>query len=487
MIRRILAAAGPYSLGATGEAGAGHADGSSNWALAGLSLAMLLPSLATSIANAALPALAQAFGAPFQAVQWIILSYLVAVTALVVAAGRLGDLVGRRRLLLAGTAMFAVASLLCGLSPTLILLIAARTIQGLGAAIMMALTIAFVGDAVPASQRGRAMGLLGTMSAVGTTLGPALGGFLIALAGARAIFLILVPLGTLAFALLARTLPADQERAKNSARAFDWTGTGLLVCTLTGYALAMTIGRGQFGLLNVSLVLAALVSGALFLLVEARAPAPLLRLSLFSDRVLSAGLATNALVATVMMTTLVVGPFYLTGALGLGGAMTGLVLSVGPLVAALAGLPAGRLVDRYGSYPTGLAGSIAIAAGALALSLLPLEFGLAGYIVPIIAMTTGYALFQASNTTGIMANVGPAERGVVSGMVSLARNLGLVTGASAMGAVFSYSSATGGVVEASSEAIAHGLHAAFAIATVLASLATVIATRRAGRSSTAMA
>ena len=125
-------------------------------ALAGLSLSMLLSSLGTSIANVGLPTLAQAFNASFQEVQWIVLAYLLAITTLIVSAGRLGDITGRRRLLLAGIFLFTAASALCGIAPTLGLLIAARAAQGLGAAIMMALTLAFVGETVPKAKTGSA-------------------------------------------------------------------------------------------------------------------------------------------------------------------------------------------------------------------------------------------------------------------------------------------------------------------------------------------
>ncbi|HRH95450.1 MAG TPA: MFS transporter, partial [Prosthecobacter sp.] len=141
---------------------------------------MLLSSLGTSIANVALPTLAQTFSASFQEVQWIVLAYLLAVTTLIVSVGRLGDILGRRRLLLSGIFLLTAASVLCGFASTLWLLTAARAVQGLGAAIMMALTMAFVGDTVPKARTGSAMGLLGTMSAVGTALGPSLGGVLIA-------------------------------------------------------------------------------------------------------------------------------------------------------------------------------------------------------------------------------------------------------------------------------------------------------------------
>jgi MFS family permease len=169
--------------------------------LASLALATLLPSLAVSSANVALPTLAAAFGAGFAEVQWVVLAYLLATTTLIVGAGRLGDLMGRRRLLLAGVVLFTVASLLCALAPNLPLLVAARALQGMGAASMMALAMALVSASLPKNRTGRAMGLLGTMSAVGTALGPSLGGVLIGALGWPAVFAVNLPLGLLAFVL----------------------------------------------------------------------------------------------------------------------------------------------------------------------------------------------------------------------------------------------------------------------------------------------
>ena len=171
---------------------------------------MLLSSLGTSIANVGLPTLAQVFAAPFQTVQWVVLAYLLAITTLIVGIGRLGDSFGRRRLLLAGIALFTLASALRGAAPTLGLLVAARALQGAGAAAMLALTVAMVGETVPKASMGSAMGLLGTMSAVGTALGPSLGGVLVATFGWQALFLVNLPLGLLAFVLALRCLPTAQ-------------------------------------------------------------------------------------------------------------------------------------------------------------------------------------------------------------------------------------------------------------------------------------
>lgn len=459
------------------EAVAERADRTSSvrGALAGLSLSMLLSSLGTSIANVGLPTLAQAFTASFQEVQWIVLAYLLAITTLIVSVGRLGDITGRRRLLLAGIFLFTVASVLCGIAPTLWLLIAARAVQGLGAAVMMALTLAFVGETVPKEKTGSAMGLLGTMSAIGTALGPSLGGLLIAGLSWRALFLVNVPLGILTFFLAHRYLPVDAQRPKTDRAGFDNAGTLLLALTLAAYALAMTLGRGRFGSLNMALLLAAAFGAGLFVLAEARATSPLIRLAMFRDPVLSASLAMSALVSTVMMATLVVGPFYLSRGLGLDAARVGLVLSVGPLVAALTGVPAGRIADRFGAQRVTLAGLFGIAAGSFLLSLMPATLGISGYIAPIVVITAGYGLFQTANNTAVMTEIRPDQRGVISGMLNLSRNLGLITGSSVMGAVFALASGTIDITTARPEAVATGLRITFAVAATLIVVALAIA------------
>jgi EmrB/QacA subfamily drug resistance transporter len=456
-------------------AGSAERAPSVRWALAGLSLSMLLSSLGTSIANVALPTLAQAFTASFPEVQWVVLAYLLAITTLIVSVGRLGDITGRRRLLLAGIVLFTAASVLCSVAPTLPLLIAARAVQGLGAAIMMALAMALVAETVPKERTGSAMGLLGTMSAIGTALGPSLGGVLIAGLGWRSLFFINLPLGLLTMLLAYRYLPVDRQTKADRA-GFDAPGTVLLALTLAAYALAMTAGRGTFGPINGVLLLAAVAGAGVFALAQTRAASPLIRMAMFRNPVLSAGFAMSTLVTTVVMATLVVGPFYLSGALALDAARVGIVMSSGPVVAALTGVPAGRMVDRFGAHRMTIVGLVATAAGASVLALLPTGFGVPGYIAPLVFITAGYALFQAANNTGVITSVRPDQRGVVSGMLNLSRNLGLITGASVMGTVFALGSATTDIMTAHPEAVAAGMRLTFAVAAVLVVAALAIAT-----------
>lgn len=441
-------------------------------ALACLALTMLLSSLGTSIANVGLPTFVDAFNASFQSVQWVVLSYLLAVTTLVVSAGRLGDLFGRRRLMLLGIATFTVASLVCAAAPSLWLLIVARAGQGCGAAMMMALTMALAGEAVPKERLGRAMGLLGTTSAVGTALGPSLGGVLIGNFGWQAIFLINLPLGSLAAALAWRFLPRD--RTTSAAAGFDLPGSILLASALATYSLAMTLGRGHFGTLNLLLAGAALFLGLVFLIVESKARSPLVRPALFRRHLVGSGFAASGLATTVAMATLVVGPFYLTGGLHLDATRIGLVMSTGPLVAALVGIPAGKAVDRFGELRMTVAGLLLMAAGAFLLSRMAISHGIPGYIVALVTLTTGFATFQAANNTAVVSGTEPSQRGVVSGLLNLSRNLGLVTGASLMGAVFMHAAGTSAIASAASAAVVSGTHAVFLLAIFLVALALAV-------------
>lgn len=372
-------------------------------ALLCLSLSMMLASLGTSIANIALPTLASAFDAPFHQVQWVVIAYLVAITLFVVIAGRLGDMFGRQRMLVLGLVLFSLASLLCSLASGVWMLVAARTLQGVGAAFMMTLAIALVRETVGTERVGRAMGLLGTMSAIGTALGPSLGGVLIHWGGWPAIFIVPVSGGLLAAGLALQFLPS-----------------------------VVPVGK-----------------------------TPRLNLSALGENGVLRGLAANLLVANVMMATLLVGPFYLAIALGLQETTIGLVMSVGPVISICTGVPSGRLVDTWGARRVLLLGLGIVALGSLSLSALPAIFGVVGYIAAITILTPGYQMFQAANNAMVLADIPADQRGAVSGLLGLSRNIGLISGASVMGVVFYAGVGTGNIENATQGAIVDGLQTTF--------------------------
>ncbi len=248
----------------------------------------------------------------------------------------------------------------------------------------------------------------------------------------------------------------------------------LLNSELLGYALSTTLGGATPGMTNVGLGLLALIGLATFVAIDNRTNVPLVQLSVLRDRALAAGLVSMGLVSTIMMATLVVGPFYLSGVLGLSPVQTGLAMSVGPGISALTGIPAGRLVDRFGEATVTYSGLLGVVAGSGRMILLPGDFGVTGYICGLAIITAGYALFQAANNTAVMNAATIERRGVASALLGLSRNLGLITGASAMGAVFAFGSKGDSLLEPSAGGAA-GLQLTFAVATFLAVAALYVA------------
>ena len=440
---------------------------------------MVLSSLGTSVANVALPNLAANFAAPFQTVQWVVIAYVLTVTCSIVAIGWLGDAIGRRRLLIGGTILFTAASTLCGMAPSLETLIAGRALQGLGGATLLALSMAFVGDIAPKERFGAAIGLLGTMSAVGTSIGPSLGGVLIDAFGWRSIFLINLPLGAVALFLIVTRLPADKSRDGVERPAFDFAGIAVMALALGAYALAMTLGRGDFGAANAGLLAAAAIGFFVFLRIETRAASPLIGRDLFRDPILRAGFVCSLLVSTVLFTTLIVGPFHLARVFDLSPAAIGAIVAAGPIAAACVGVPAGRLADRFGAGTVSLAGLIGIEIGSVMIVTIPAAWGPLGYLAAMIVVTVSYAVFQNANNAHVMQGVSPGKRGLISGVISLSRNLGQVTGAAAMGALFAYAAGPEDVLHAAPASVDFGTRATFGTATLLIGAAIVFAARKA--------
>jgi len=435
-------------------------------ATAGLALSVLVASLGTSAANVALPTISRELDGTFAQTQWVALAYLLTMTATSLTVGHLGDLLGRRRILWIGIALFTTAAALCAVAPTLWMLIAARALQGIGAAVMMALPLARARDLVAPERLGRVMGLLGTTAAVGTASGPALGGLLITVAGWPMIFAAMVPLGLLTAALTG-TSGRDVEGGRTAHRGFDLGGVLLLTAAVALYTLGATgAGTGE-SWSTLPLLGGAVVVGALFMLRESRAAHPLLPPSLLRNRRVSLGAALNLVVGTVMMSTLVVGPFFLAGGLHLEPAAIGATMAAGPLASICTGVIAGRVVDRFGTRRTTSSGLVAMVLGTLALALLPALWGLPGYITGTVLLAPGYQLFLAANNTGVLSATSADRRGVTSGLLGLSRNLGLVTGASVLAALFATASGSPDIAAASPEALTTALRTTFLVTAAL--------------------
>ncbi|MCB1384405.1 MAG: MFS transporter [Nitratireductor sp.] len=391
---------------------------------------MLLSSLGVSIANIALPAIAADFGLPLAAVQWTVTAYLITLTGAVLVAGGLGDRFGLRKMYLIGLGLFAAASLACGLAGDLRALVAGRALAGMAAAFLTTLPVAIVRGTVSQNRVGAMMGLLGTVSAIGTALGPSAGGMVIAGWNWHGVFWILSLLAVANLGLALASLPAPSPSVSAAPASTSAERTPSLA------QLAMRA-----------------------------APS----------------LAINFCVASVMMTTLVAGPFYLSIAAGLGVAKVGLVMAIGPVTSMLAGVPSGRLTDAYGAEPVLKAGLASLIGGAVAMALLPGAFGVVGYVGAMLVLTPGYQLFQAANNTAVVASAGESERGRVSGLLALSRNLGLVFGAGVMGAVFALAAGAASVETASAASIADAMRLTFLLAASLLAVVVVAVRSLRGR------
>lgn len=443
--------------------------------LTALAGATLLASLGISIVTVALPALAREFSAPVGSVQGVVLAYLVSVTVAITLVGKLGDIIGHRRMLMAGLILFAGASLLCAAAPTLGMLIAGRAVQGVGGAVLLALPLSIARDIVPKDRLGSVMGLIGTVSAIGTALGPSLGGVLIADLGWRAAFILLAGVSICTGVLAAWTLPVTAARPLTAAKSLDWAGAAALAASLVCYALATLGGKSGVAMDAGLLLTLAVVSLVLFILIESRAASPLVPMALLRDPVTRLSLIMNLLISTVMMSTLVIGPFFLAFGLGLNEAATGLVMALGPLSAAISGVPAGRMTDRFGARKTLLFGLVQTTAGLACLAYAPRLFGVTGYAVALMLLTPGFQLFLAANNTAVMAAAPDSQRGMLSGLLGLSRNLGFMTGASVMSGLFANIIGPQGVAGATPNNVAQAFTTTFLGAAGLSAVALVLA------------
>ncbi len=403
-------------------------------AMLGVGMGVFMATLDASIVNISLPTLVKELNTSFAAIEWVILSYVLVVTSLLLGVARLGDMRDKKKVYMAGLALFTAASLLCGLAPNVGWLIAFRGLQGIGAAMTQALGAAIITEVFPPQERGRALGLIGTTVSTGIAIGPPLGGLLIGLLGWRSIFLVNVPVGLLALWVISRHVPAFSARPN---QRFDAIGAAVLFLTLSSYALGMTLGQHNgfdAGIVRILLAAGALGLG-LFIFIETRVAQPMVDLRLFKNPLFS----LNLLMATfvfIAMAGMFIMPFFLQLVRGYSTQEIGLMLMANPIAMGIVAPFAGALSDRYGSRGISLIGLALIVIGCLTISTLHAEVTALGFILRLLPFGFGLGMFQSPNNSAIMGGV-PRERlGVASGLLSLSRTLGQTTGLPLMGALF---------------------------------------------------
>jgi EmrB/QacA subfamily drug resistance transporter len=425
--------------------------------------------LDASIVTLALPRLGRELHASVGAVEWVALTYLLVLVATVATVGRLADAVGRKLLYVYGFAVFTAGSLLCGLAPTLPVLIAARVVQAVGAAMLQANSVALITEAMPPGLLGRGIGVQGTAQALGLALGPAVGGVLLALGGWRLIFLVNLPAGAVGLVLGWFLLP--RSRWRRPVGHSDRLGAVLLALAAAGPLLYLSLA-GHAGYAD-PLLLAVLAGGLAlaiaFVRRERRVAEPLIDLSIFRRRAVSSGLSSGLVSYLVLFGTLVAVPYYLS-AKHVDAALVGIQLAVLPVAIGIAAPVAGRLLNRVGARPLTGGGLLLTGAGLLEIAL---RHDTTGLLIGLALAGLGLGAFTPANNATIMSAAPQGHTGVVSGVLNMTRGFGTALGVALASALYiAGSGATG--AGAPPESAASGLTVALAALGSIA-LATAVA------------
>jgi EmrB/QacA subfamily drug resistance transporter len=446
------------------------------WVMLGISLGVLMYTIDTSIVNIALPTLVKALRTNFATVQWVGLSYVLVVTALVLGAARLGDMVGKKPLYLGGLIMFTFSSLLCGLAPSIEVLIGARALQGLGAVMISALGAAIIVEVFPTTERGRALGIIGAVVSLGIALGPSIGGLIIAAVGWRWIFLVNIPIGILASLVVNKYVPHTSHQP--SGQKFDLWGLIAISLVLVCFSLGMTEGQKEGFTANFPLTMLGCTAIGLvaFILLERFIAQPMLDLSLFNNQVFSLSLLTGWLVFMALGGTTFLMPFFLQLVLKYPIGHIGLLMAVTPIIGGLISPFAGNLADRLGNRLVMGLGLILMTVGCISISTFDADLTDYDYILRVIPLGLGWGIFQSPNNSAILGAVSPERLGIASGLLSLTRTLGQTTGLPLMAAIFTATTLAGttarDVSSASPGAIVGGFQSTFQLAALCLFIAT---------------
>jgi EmrB/QacA subfamily drug resistance transporter len=452
------------------------------WVLISVSMGTFLSTIDGSIVNVALPTLEEELHTTFATVQWVVVAYLLVLTSMMLGVARLGDMIGKKKIYLTGMVVFTSASLLCGMAPSIGALIGFRVIQGSGAVMIQALGMGLVTEAFPSSERGRALGIIGTVVSIGISVGPTAGGVLIGAVGWRSIFLVNLPVGIAGFFLVRRFVP---DWRPPGGQRFDVWGALIMLVTLVMLALGLTFGpnTGWNSFSILALLIGSAVGFIIFVLVEARIDQPMVDLRLFRDSLFSVSLVTGFLVFMVIAGMFIL-PFYLERVKGFDTQETGLLLTVFPAALGLLAPISGALSDRYGPRGISLIGLAIFGLSCLTMAALKQSTSTWQYILYLLPVGIGAGIFQSPNNSAIMGTARREQLGVVSGLLSLSRNFGQVTGLPLIGAIYAsrvlsvahVSPGTGmDAGDAPPWAIVDGLHTAFVAAAVLIGIGVLLA------------
>ena len=442
----IVSSGSPSAAPASRSEDVGERAG--KWAVLGIvAIGIFMATLDSSIVNISLPAIAHAFGVGLTgAVEWVIIMYLVVIAAVLLTIGRLADMIGHKVIWAGGLAIFTIGSAICGAAPSLGLLIAARGLQGLGGALLMAISPAMLTRAFPASERGRALGMNAVIVALGVSVGPTLGGIITEFWTWRWIFYVNVPIGIIGFILTMRILTERLHRGKGS---FDPWGAVLLAAGLASLTLALSFGQewGWGSPLTVGLLVFGVAALVALYFVEKHVPDPIIKLTLLHNRVfLSANLSLILSFLALFAVSFML-PFYLEELRHFSTIEAGLLLTPLPLTIAVIAPISGSLADRIGTRWLAAGGLALACLGLVFISQLNAQSSLWDIIWRLVVTGAGQALFQSPNNSALMGAAPRNLQGSAAGFLATGRVVGQSLSVAISGAIFaSLGGATAGQI-----------------------------------------
>jgi EmrB/QacA subfamily drug resistance transporter len=402
------------------------------WGFSAVSVGVFMATLDGSVVNVALPSIRRHFEASIGGVEAVVSVYLLVISATLLAAGRLGDVLGRRRVFTGGMLLFTLGSGMCGFAGSLPALVAARGLQALGASAMMSMAPAIVTEIFPRERRGQALGAVSSVVAAGLTAGAPIGGAILSFTSWHAIFLVNLPVGVAGAVWAWRALP---DEAAGDRPPFDVPGAVWL-----GVALATAIGAVETaphsGKWAMALVAAAGVASAILWRAERRSPAPLVDPELLGNRTISTGLLAALLSYAAIFHQMLLSPFFLADVKGLGQAGLAATLTVVPVALMLTSPVSGWFSDRRGPRIPQAVGGAMVAAGLAWLATSDGTTSMAAIVAAFALEGAGMGLFQPPNNSAVMGALRPAKLGSGGGLLATSRNVGMVLGVATGAALF---------------------------------------------------
>ena len=436
-------------------------------------IGVFMATLDGSIVNVALPTLTEYFKTDITTIEWVVMAYLLTITALLLSLGRLSDMFGRKTIFAGGLAIFTIGSGLCAVSTTEGQLILYRVIQGVGAAMLMATGVAIITHAFPPRERGKAMGLIGTVVAIGSMAGPVAGGFLIENVGWQYIFYINIPVGIFGTAMALTVLRKDETIR---GQTFDVAGALTLFISLVSLLLALSRGQelGWGSKYITFLSGSSVLFFILFIIAENKARQPMMELRHFRNRPFAAANISALISFIAMFSVILLMPFFLEKELGYSPQEVGIVFLAVPLVMSVVSPVSGWLSDRTSSYILSSTGVGIASISILWLGFLDASSGFLDVVLRLSLLGLGMGLFQAPNNSIIMGSLPKEQLGIAAGTLGTMRNMGMVIGVAVSGAVFSNRYVFYGGTDGSFQPAFHDTYTAAAVICSIAMLTSLV-------------